>query len=190
MQGRDFVGQKVLDVGFGNGNNLLFLGSLGLELYGTEVDQEICTAVAKKLSSYQLDVVAKVGTNRQLPFDDDTFDFLTSWNVLHYETDHEGIVAAITEYSRVLKPGGRLLLSTTGPDHKILTGAETLGGHRYRLGRDDDFRKGQVYFYFDHPRYIHHYFSAGFEDIVVGRTHDQLFTETLDWFIVSGVKPR
>ncbi len=38
---KDYAGKKVLDVGCGQENNLLFLASLGLELYGTEVSQEV-----------------------------------------------------------------------------------------------------------------------------------------------------
>ncbi len=49
-----------------------------------------------------------------------SFNFLISWNVLHYEPTVEGIAARIAEYARALKPGDRLNLSTTGPDHKIL----------------------------------------------------------------------
>jgi hypothetical protein len=70
----------------------------------------------------------------------------------------------------------------------ILAGAETLGGHRYRIGREDDFRRGEVFFYFDAPNYIEHYFSQSFSDVRVGRTHDVLMTDTLDWYVVSAVK--
>ena len=56
------------------------------------------------------------------------------------------------------------------------------------IGRDDDFRKGQVYFYFDAPNYLHYYFDPHFADVRVGRIHDHLFTDTLDWFVLTGVK--
>jgi SAM-dependent methyltransferase len=98
--------------------------------------------------------------------------------------------ASIKEYRRVLKPGGRFFISTTGPEHLILDGAETVGCHLYRIGREDDFRKGSVYFYFDAANYIHYYFDPHFDDVLVGRTHDQLFTATLDWFVITGCKPR
>jgi ubiquinone/menaquinone biosynthesis C-methylase UbiE len=130
----------------------------------------------------------RVGTNTKLPFPDDEFDFLVSWNVLHYESTEAGIRAGLAEYRRVLKPGGRLFVSTTGPEHLILKGGTTLGGHRYRIEREDDFRKGEVFFYFDTPEYIRYYFGERFSEVLVGRTHDLLFTATLDWFIVTGVK--
>jgi len=186
---RTLNGKAVLDVGFGNGNNLTFLGSLGLDLAGTEVHEDLCTAASNRLSKMGFIADLRVGTNRSLPFDDDTFDFLVSWNVLHYEDDEAGILAALAEYRRVLAPKGRLFLSTTGPEHKILRDGTTLGNHRYRIGRDDDFRKGQTYFYFDAPNYLRFYFERFFDELQIGRTHDELFTETLDWWLVTGTKP-
>jgi ubiquinone/menaquinone biosynthesis C-methylase UbiE len=142
------------------------------------------------MSDYGFEADLRVGTNRHIPFAENQFDFLVSWNVLHYEDNEADIQQALVECRRVLKPGGRFFVSTTGPEHKILQDSTTLGSHRYRIGREDDFRQGQVFFYFDAPNYIHHYFSQVFGDIQVGRTHDFLFTETLDWFIVTGVKPQ
>lgn len=185
---RDYTGKKVIDVGFGNGNNLVFLATLGLSLHGSEVDSEICDMVNGKLGSLGQTADLRIGTNRAIPFDDDEFDFLVSWNVLHYEDNEADMRAAIKEYARVLKPGGRFFISTTGPEHLILKDGKTLGGHRYQIGRDDDFRKGQVFFYFDAPNYVKFYLSESFDDVLVGRTHDFLFTDTLDWFIATGVK--
>lgn len=186
---KDFAGKTILDVGCGQGNNLFFLASLGLDIYGTEVSQEVCDTVENKLKSLGYKPSLSVGFNCELPFPDNTFDFLVSWNVIHYENTEEDMRRAIKEYSRVLKPNGRFFLSTTGPEHKILKDSISLGGHRYQIGRDDDFRKGEVFFYFDAPNYIKYYFGEEFIDVLVGRTHDFILTDTLDWFIVTGIKP-
>jgi len=185
----DYAGKSVLDVGFGIANNLLFLATLGLELSGTELSDEICQIAATKLAKRGFKAQLKVGANRQLPFEDNSFDFLTSWNVLHYEDNEADICLAIAEYRRVLKPGGRFFISTTGPDHKILTNHQALGHHRYQIGLDGDFRKGQIFYYFDSEENIQKLFGVQFKKVIVGRTHDHLFTSTLDWFIISGVKP-
>lgn len=185
---KKYVGKKVLDVGFGNGNNLIFLGSLGLRLHGTEVTAGICENVQKRLETIGYAADLRVGVNSKIPFADNTFDFLTSWNVLHYENSEKGIRSALQEYRRVLKKGGRFFISTTGPDHKILLNSKSKGMHRYQIGREDDFRKGQVFFYFDAPSYIRYYFEDYFRKVMIGRTHDCLMTETLDWWIISGIK--
>jgi ubiquinone/menaquinone biosynthesis C-methylase UbiE len=182
-------GKSILDVGFGNGNNTMFFASLGMKVSGVEISQDICDLVTEKFSRIGIDVDLKMGTNQNLPFDDNTFDFLVSWNVLHYEGTENGIKAGIKEYARVLKREGRLFLSTTGPKHKILKNSKTLGNHLYEIGRDDDFRKGQVHFFFDAKEYLDFYFSPHFQEIQMGRIEDQLFREKLDWWLLTGVKP-
>jgi len=184
----DLRGLRVLDVSCGSGNNTFFLCGLGMDVYATEIHQGICDAVKAKADALGHPLTAVVGANRSLPFEDETFDFLVSWNVLHYESNEADIYAGIAEYARVLKPGGRIFLSTTGPEHKILDGARTISAHVYEIRRDDDFRKGDRFFYFDSPNYIHYYFDPKFDDIMIGRTHDHLFTSTLDWWIVTGRK--
>lgn len=181
-------GRKILDVGFGNGNNTAFLCSLGMEVHGVEIHQDICTQASERFRAAGLRAEFQVGSNQRLPYADDSFDYLLSWNVLHYEGSESGVTAGLREYARVLKPSGRLILSTTGPRHKILLDGETLGGHRYRIGRPGDFRQGQVHFFFDAPNYLHFYFSPYFTDLRVGRIQDDLFRETLDWWLVTGLK--
>jgi SAM-dependent methyltransferase len=184
---KSFEGMRALEVGCGSGNNLMMLTSLGMSVAGTETSEEICELTRKLLADRRIKADLKVGFNTSLPFDDNSFDFLVSWNVLHYEDTDEKIKKGIQEYARVLKPGGRFFISTTGPDHKILKDGKTLGGHRYEIGRDDDFRKGAVYFYFDAENYIHYYFKRDFDSVMVGRIYDRLFTDTLDWFLITGV---
>jgi len=184
-----YQGMSVLDVGCGSGNNMLFLASLGMRVSGVETSDEMCAAARGKLAAFGFEADVQVGDNRNLPFSSNSFHFLVSWNVLHYEDEEVRVEDAIAEYARVLKPGARLLLSTTGPANKILQNCKTLGNHRYQLCRTDDFRKGTVQFLFDAENYVRFYFERHLSEVEVGRVQDQLFAETLDWFIVTGVKP-
>jgi ubiquinone/menaquinone biosynthesis C-methylase UbiE len=186
---RSLKGLRALDVGFGSGNNLHLLTSMGMEVAGTEVSEEICLMTGQRMRVRGIRADLRVGTNTALPYNDDTFDFLVSWNVLHYEDTDDKIRKGISEYARVLKPGGRVFISTTAPDHKILKDSMSLGGHLHQIGRSDDFRKGAVYFYFKNESDIRSYFEPVFDEVMVGRTHDRLFTETLDWFLVTGTAP-
>jgi ubiquinone/menaquinone biosynthesis C-methylase UbiE len=185
---RDLKGKKVLDVGCGKGTNLLLFASLGARLYGSEVDSQILPIAQKNLADFGYDADIRLGENRKLDFEDNFFDFLVSWNVLHYESTRENILSAVAEYARVLKRGGRVFISTTGPKHMILRDAESLGNHRYKIGDTGEFRKGEIYFYFDTEEYLWECFSRDFSDILIGRVSDWLFTAYQDYFILTARK--
>lgn len=186
----EYQRKKVLDIGFGTGNNLMFFGTLGMELHGVEIHEEICQKGVERLREMGYESDLRPGDNRNIPFPDEYFDYIVPWDVLHYEGEENRIIEAIAEYHRVLKPGGRIFLSTVAPDHTILNGSETLGNHQYRIGRDDDFRKGQIFFYFDAPQYLKFYFSKYFVDILIGRSTLDNFVEINDTFFLTGVRKK
>lgn len=184
---RDFRGKSVLDVGCGDGNNLLLYASLGLKIFATEISNEVCQLVSDRMNSIGYSADIRVGENSTLPFADNSFDYLVSWNTIHYEPTAERMSQAIREYARVLKPGGRFFISTTGRDHLILEGARSVGPNQYQIAIDD-FRRGQTFFYFDDPSDILYYFEPHFRDVLVGRTRDELFSKICDFWLITGVK--
>jgi len=111
---------------------------------------------------------------------------LVSWNVLHYEGDRARIVEALKEYRRVLKPGGRLILSTVASHNEALKAAEFLGGGRYRLGRG--FRKGEIFFCCGTEVELRRLLNDRFEQVLSGRVTEHLFTATNDALIATGTK--
>jgi SAM-dependent methyltransferase len=185
---KEYAGKKAIDVGFGSGNNLLLLGSLGMELYGVEVSENICEQTTEQLSHYGYKADLKAGSNRSIPYPDDSFDVLVSWNVIHYDNTEEHMQQAIAEYARVLKPGGRFFVSTVAPNNKILLGAKQLSAHQFEIGRTDDFRKGEVFFSFGSPENVQKFFGRSFKDVLVGRVTEDLFVDVLDWYMVTGRK--
>ena len=187
-QDKNYAGKKVLDLGFGNGNNMILLGSLGFDLYGIEVTEEICQVVKSKMAELKYDADLRAGTNTCIPFEDNMFDLLISWNVIHYEDNEDSMRKAISECQRVLKPGGRVLISTTGPEHKILRNSKSAGKHLYQILRQDDHRKGEVFYYFDTEENIKRLFEPLFKDVLIGRVTDFLMTEKLDSYLITGVK--
>lgn len=181
-------GCSVLDVGFGCANNAAFFASIGMSVSGIEIHSEICEAAKSLFEELSFTGDFRVGTNRAIPFPDNTFDYLVSWNVIHYEGSENNIKSAIKEYGRVLKPGGMLVLSTTGPKHKLLDGAEALDSHIKIINRKGDFRVGQQHFVFQTYDDIQNYFSASFKNLQVGRIEDFLFRDKLDWWLLSAIK--
>lgn len=95
---------RVLDVGCGRGRNLLPLLAAGVKAEGVDCDPA-CVAECQR---YQLPAVQ--GDAQRLPFADETFDGCLLDQVLQY-TDP---AATLREVMRVLKPGGKVLLTTHG----------------------------------------------------------------------------
>ena len=121
------AGAEILDVGTGTGANLRMLRDMGfVHVMGIDSSPEAARYCQQKgLGSVQLaDVCA-------LPFPDGRFDFIMATDVIeHVDEDDK----ALNELRRVLKPGGKILL--TVPTFHSLWGLQDDFSHhkrRYRM---------------------------------------------------------
>ena len=62
----------------------------------------------KMLEIFDLKANVQQGNAEKLPFEDNTFDFISSSGVLHHTPDMQ---KAVNEAWRVLKPGGEAIIS-------------------------------------------------------------------------------
>lgn len=122
--GRD---SRILDAGCGTGHNLTHLAAYGTP-YGVDLADE-----ALRFCRQRGVRVAQAGL-LTLPFRDDTFDCVTSFDVLYHRWVKDDRLALL-ESARVLRPGGVLFLRV--PALKILWGAHdnaVHSRHRYTRG--------------------------------------------------------
>lgn len=175
----------VLDVGCGFGNNLLPFLTKGLKCYGTEITEEIVSVTKNILSKQGYETIIKVGSNRHLPYADNTFDIVISSGVIHYEKQLRQIKEAIKEYSRVLKQNGILFISTTGPEHELFKKAKKIGLHRYQI-RDFDFRNSEIFFFFENTAFLKSILKPFFQFVEIGRVTEKLMNNTIDTLIAVG----
>lgn len=110
---------KLLDCGCGTGNNLELLGRFG-KAYGFDL-----TAVGLEIGREQGRRLLARASVAAVPFPSDTFDVVTSFDVL-YSLPDDVERAAVDEMYRVLRPGGSLIVNVAAMeslrgDHSVLS---------------------------------------------------------------------
>jgi 2-polyprenyl-3-methyl-5-hydroxy-6-metoxy-1,4-benzoquinol methylase len=97
---------RVLDFGAGSGDLATHLSRRGVDIVGLELDDP---RIRNALSHEALAIVELYAGDLPLPFGSETFDWIVSTEVLeHLHDPHQ----FIPEFARILKPGGRMLITT------------------------------------------------------------------------------
>lgn len=99
---------KVLEVGCGNGKNLVYIakhfGSDNIEIFGCDLCDEFIDITRKH------GIQCVKGDVLDLPFEDEEFDVVLSVAVIHHLCSVERRQKSIQEMFRLLKPGGSLFI--------------------------------------------------------------------------------
>ncbi|HET9946201.1 MAG TPA: methyltransferase domain-containing protein [Actinomycetes bacterium] len=106
----DVSGRRILDAGCGSGPLAEALREKGAVVSGFDASAAMVDLARQRLGGDADVRVADLG--EPLPFSDDEFDVVVASLVLHYLEDWAGPLA---EVRRVLKPGGRLIVSVIHP---------------------------------------------------------------------------
>jgi SAM-dependent methyltransferase len=106
----DVAGRRILDAGCGAGPLFAALRDRGAIVTGFDKSAGMIELARRRLGDDADLQVADLGS--PLPFPDSTFDDVTASLVLHYLEDW---APALAELRRVLRPGGRLIVSVDHP---------------------------------------------------------------------------
>lgn len=104
LQSVDLKGKKVLDAGCGTGWFSKFAEDRGAVVFSMDVGEGLLKQVKRKCSS-----TCVVGSISEMPFPDQNFDFIVSSEVIEHVEDQK---SAFSEFARVLKPGGKIAITT------------------------------------------------------------------------------
>ena len=107
LQWDRWKGKSVLEIGCGVGTDLLQFAKHGAIVTGIDLTQTAIQITKKRFDAYNLKGTFIQADAENLPFEDNTFDFVYSLGVLHHTPDTE---RAIREAYRVLKPNGKILI--------------------------------------------------------------------------------
>ena len=177
----------ILDVGFGDGRHFPLFASLDMRLAGSEISQEIVDTVASRMS-FDTYMDLRVGTCRNLPWENGIFDFLMAWNSCYYMNEATIFEKHVHEMARVIKPGGWLVCSIPKETCFIFKGCEPLTrDSRYVTIRDDYFgiRNGEVMRRFRSPSEIEEDFEPHFANFCFADIKIDMFGLMYDWYVFT-----
>lgn len=100
-------GKRVLDAGCGDGAYSLAAAERGARVTGVDLSDEMLAAARERSAERGFTVNWKQGNILALPFPDSSFDLAVAITLLCLVPDPRG---AVRELSRVLVPGGRLVI--------------------------------------------------------------------------------
>jgi SAM-dependent methyltransferase len=124
----DVAGQRVLDAGCGPGLYAEAPASMGADVTAIDASEEQLRIARGRLGDSVRVQRAVLGD--PLPFENETFDLIVCALVMHYLRDPS---AAYAEFHRVLRAGGRAVISTHHPMADWLR----KGGESYFEGREE-----------------------------------------------------
>lgn len=175
------AGNSILDVGCGDGRHLLLFHALGMRISAVEITDEITTRLQQRMKSLDVPADIRTGHVANLPFDDEKFDYLLTWNSCYYmslsDTDFQNHVS---EMARTLSSDGWIVGSIPKKNNFIFKNSEPHTVPGYRIIRDDPFgsRNGEVMRCMESREDLEHSFASHFDSFC----HADL---DMDWFGLS-----
>lgn len=98
------AGQRVLEIGVGLGADHQRFAEAGANLFGIDLTERAIEHTIRRMAAFGLTSQLRVADAESLPFQDEFFDRVYSWGVLHHTP---ATPKAVAEVWRVLRPGGR-----------------------------------------------------------------------------------
>jgi SAM-dependent methyltransferase len=99
---------SLLDLGCGGGAFCAFAADRGATVHGLDADPDTIALALHRVPAGEF----RLGLMEHVPWPDDSFDVVTSFNSLQYALDPE---LALVEAGRVVRPQGRIAICKWGP---------------------------------------------------------------------------
>ena len=98
--------KRVLEIGVGNGSHAQLLSSKARSYTGIDLTEYSVNSTKKRLELFKLNGKILQMDAEKMNFDDNSFDLIWSWGVIHHTSDTN---RALTEINRILAPKGKVI---------------------------------------------------------------------------------
>jgi len=169
----DWWPSRILDIGCGNGRNLLPFSERGFDCYGIDFSKQMVGNAEELFKRRGLVAKFNVADARKLPFRSGNFDYCVSIAVLHHLKGVKEQMRALQEMKRVLRKGGIALVTVWNKysfryPHMALKPKETyISWNRKGTAHQ---RYYYLFSYWELKRLLH---SAGFRVLKSGGLFDE-----------------
>lgn len=133
----DPAATRVLDIGCAGGRNTVLLAERGFDIHARDASSAMVAETRRRVA----EILGEEETERRVrrgvmddltEFDDGAFDLVVSLGILHSAESFEEWKRAAAETARVLRPGGRLLLSQFTPETDLAgSGTRPVDGRKH-----------------------------------------------------------
>tara|TARA_B100000989_G_scaffold135539_1_gene100718 strand:+ start:4543 stop:5244 length:702 start_codon:yes stop_codon:yes gene_type:complete len=158
---------RALDIGFGDGRNIILLSEIGYEVNGIEIDERICKTVGKFLSEKKISCSLNKGYNHKTGFKTNFFDLVIASNSLYYT--NIDIETCLNEVVRILKKDKPFVFNIIGEKNYLLKNSEIIENN-YAIISDDPLglRNGQKVFFCKSIKNLSSLLSLYFKTFFIG----------------------
>jgi SAM-dependent methyltransferase len=184
------AGDKILDVGCGDGRHFPLFHSLGMKASGSEITLEIITEIYDKLADMKagFEPELRVGNCANLPWPREAFDYLLSWNACYYMNTGMSFLGHVTEMARVLKPGGWIVCSVPKDECFIFKGAKIVPSYPDYVTIQDDYfglRNGERMRWFADTSALQESFEPYFTNFCHASIDIDMFGLAYNWHVFT-----
>tara|TARA_Y100001978_G_scaffold31433_1_gene27153 strand:+ start:342 stop:1049 length:708 start_codon:yes stop_codon:yes gene_type:complete len=184
--------KTVLEIGSFGANNIRFLWERGYQkIYGIEITDSLVNLCRKNLHVFTEGKIPEknivLGSNLELPFEDNFFDLIISVNTIHYSTGIE-IKEALSLWRQKLKDNGRIYIETAGPQHDFVLNSIRIDENEWKWGDKSGFREGKPAGFFDSEEHWSRILSSVFSKVSIGRITEKSEYNTVDFMTALCIK--